>query len=82
MTGATCLHGPHHAAQKSTKTGTSEFKTSSSKVSTVTAIGSDILHLLIVLIYALVYFVVKSKALAGRDPEPCERGDRGHNHAF
>src|SRR5215208_6477551 len=59
ITGATCLHGPHHAAQKSTKTGTSEFKTSSSKVSTVTAIGSDILYLLMALICSTVYFVVK-----------------------
>src|SRR5215212_10132322 len=66
--GATCLHGPHHAAQKSTKTGTSEFKTSSSKVSTVTAIGSDILYLLMVLICSLVYFVVK--ALGDQNTKP------------
>src|SRR5215212_982406 len=46
ITGATCLQGPHHAAQKSTSTGTSDFKTSSSKVSPVTATGSDILYLL------------------------------------
>src|SRR5688500_14115616 len=62
MTGATCLHGPHHAAQKSTNTGTSEFRTSSSKVSTVTAMGSDIMYLLQVLICSLVYFIVKVKA--------------------
>src|SRR5688500_13348061 len=70
MTGATCLHGPHHAAQKSTNTGTSEFKTSSSKVSTVTAIGSDILYLLIFPICSLVYFIVKCKELEGGAPRP------------
>ena len=31
--GASCLHGPHHSAQKSTKTGISEFKTSLLKFS-------------------------------------------------
>src|SRR5215216_6263990 len=40
MTGATCRHGAHHSAQKSTTTGTSEFRTSSSKVSALTATGS------------------------------------------
>jgi|SRR5919112_2949562 hypothetical protein len=59
MTGATCLQGPHHDAQKSTSTGTSDFKTSSSNVSAVTATGSDIFYLLILLICSLVYFVVK-----------------------
>src|SRR5215204_489973 len=72
MTGATCLHGPHHAAQKSTSTGTSEFKTSSSKVSTVTAMGSDIVYLLMVLICSSVYFVVKGERL----------NDREQSHAF
>src|SRR5215204_3424316 len=66
MTGATCLHGPHHAAQKSTNTGTSEFRTSSSKVSSVTAMGSDISNLLMVLICSLVYFGVKACHLATR----------------
>src|SRR5688572_28808056 len=66
MTGATCLHGPHHAAQKSTNTGTSEFRTSSSKVSTVTAMGSDIMYLLMALICSLVYFVVKDNNLGER----------------
>src|SRR5215203_3807444 len=59
MTGATCLQGPHHDAQKSTNTGTSDFKTSSSNVSAVTATGSDILYLLVLLICSLVYFGVK-----------------------
>src|SRR6056297_238361 len=35
--GPICLHGPHHSAQKSTTTGISEFFTSASKVSSVTA---------------------------------------------
>ena len=30
-TGATCLHGPHHSAQKSTTTGTGDLSTSCSK---------------------------------------------------
>src|SRR5215204_7124178 len=67
MTGATCLHGPHHAAQKSTNTGTSEFKTSSSKVSPVTAMGSDMQYLLVVLICSLVYFVVKGTRLGDQE---------------
>src|SRR5215208_6408683 len=45
--GATIRQGPHQEAQKSTSTGTSDFRTSLSKVSLVTlttlslAIGSD-----------------------------------------
>src|SRR6056297_4210718 len=35
--GPICLQGPHHSAQKSTTTGRSEFFTSASKVSSVTA---------------------------------------------
>src|SRR5450631_140327 len=34
--GAICLHGPHHSAQKSTRTGPSAFSTDCSKVSSVT----------------------------------------------
>jgi hypothetical protein len=37
MIGPTILHGPHHAAQKSTITGLSDFKTTSSKVASVIA---------------------------------------------
>src|ERR687897_1926872 len=74
ITGATCLQGPHHAAQKSTNTGTSEFKTSSSKVSDVTATGSDILYLLIPLICSLVYFVVKGWVPGEGE---CETGENG-----
>src|ERR1043165_265375 len=33
--GATILHGPHHSAQKSTNTGTGDFKTSSPKFPSV-----------------------------------------------
>src|SRR5215210_1428203 len=73
MTGATCLHGPHHAAQKSTNTGTSDFKTSSSKVSAVTATGSDILYLLVALICSLVYFGVKESVPDASDRETSER---------
>src|SRR3712207_7813309 len=35
-TGATILHGPHHSAQKSTRTGLSLPRTSSAKVASVT----------------------------------------------
>src|SRR3712207_1844907 len=35
-TGATILHGPHHSAQKSTRTGLSLPSTSSAKVASVT----------------------------------------------
>src|SRR3954452_24947204 len=35
-TGATILHGPHHSAQKSTRTGTSLFSTSVPKLSSLT----------------------------------------------
>ena len=35
--GPICLQGPHHSAQKSTTTGTSELRTSSSKLASVTA---------------------------------------------
>ena len=34
--GATCRHGPHHSAQKSTITGLSLLRTSASKVASVT----------------------------------------------
>jgi hypothetical protein len=37
MIGPTILHGPHQAAQKSTITGLSDFKTTSSKVASVIA---------------------------------------------
>src|SRR6186997_432980 len=36
-TGATAWHGPHHSAQKSTRTGFSLWRTSSSKVEVVTS---------------------------------------------
>src|SRR5210317_526179 len=36
-TGPIILHGPHHSAQKSTTTGTSDLMTSASKVASVTA---------------------------------------------
>jgi hypothetical protein len=39
MMGPTILHGPHQAAQKSTKTGCSDFNTISSKVASVIAIA-------------------------------------------
>jgi hypothetical protein len=35
MIGPTIRHGPHHAAQKSTKTGLSDCKTTSSNVASV-----------------------------------------------
>src|SRR5690606_19150890 len=35
ITGPNILHGPHHSAQKSTTTGLSDFKTTSSKVASV-----------------------------------------------
>src|SRR5881409_2915819 len=35
--GATWRHGPHHSAQKSTSTGLSDLRTSTSKLSSVTA---------------------------------------------
>ncbi len=35
MTGPMTLHGPHHSAQKSTNTGTGDFRTSCSKFSFV-----------------------------------------------
>jgi hypothetical protein len=44
MIGPTILHGPHHAAQKSTKTGLFDFKTTSSKVASV--ISNAILFLI------------------------------------
>src|SRR5215217_8101148 len=81
MTGATCLHGPHHAAQKSTSTGTSEFKTSSSNVSVVTAIGSDMLYLPVVFICSLVYFGVKGSGIPQGGCEAGERGGQEH-HPF
>jgi len=34
-------HGPHQGAQKSTKTGTSDFKTSASNVASVTTVASE-----------------------------------------
>src|SRR5919108_1151067 len=37
ISGATRRHGPHHSAQKSTITGRSLFRTSSSKVASVTS---------------------------------------------
>src|SRR6185369_15755294 len=37
MVGAMTLHGPHHAAQKSTRTGTDDLSTSCSKFASVTA---------------------------------------------
>jgi hypothetical protein len=37
MIGPTILQGPHHAAQKSTITGLSDFNTTSSKVASVIA---------------------------------------------
>src|SRR5215207_2879372 len=43
ITGATNRHGPHHAAQKSTRTGTSERRTSLSNVAAVSSIGLLIL---------------------------------------
>src|SRR6478735_6616317 len=39
--GATWRHGPHHSAQKSTRTGLSDLRTSASKLSSVTACRSD-----------------------------------------
>src|SRR5918992_105336 len=41
--GAIILQGPHHSAQKSTKTGSSELITSWSQVLSVTSLGSAIL---------------------------------------
>src|SRR6516165_3545644 len=35
MVGVIMRHGPHHSAQKSTRTGTSEFSTSLSQVASV-----------------------------------------------
>src|ERR1700693_51367 len=35
--GAIARHGPHHAAQKSTSTGLSDFNTSESKLASVTS---------------------------------------------
>src|SRR6201747_1941486 len=37
-TGATCLHGPHHSAQKSTSTGPSACSTSAAKLASVTVL--------------------------------------------
>src|SRR5262252_8325015 len=37
MVGARTRHGPHHSAQKSTKTGTDDWSTSCSKLESVTA---------------------------------------------
>src|SRR3954454_25096264 len=34
--GATCLHGPHHSAQKSTRTGLSDLRTCDSNSASVT----------------------------------------------
>src|SRR5215208_1345508 len=50
MTGATNRHGPHHAAQKSTRTGTSERATSLSNVAAVSSIG------LLIVSVSLLYF--------------------------
>src|ERR671912_2340043 len=44
ITGATWRHGAHQEAQKSTSTGTSELRTSSSNVLAVTATGCAILQ--------------------------------------
>src|ERR671915_526470 len=44
ITGATWRHGAHQEAQKSTSTGTSEFRISSSNVLVVTAKGCAILE--------------------------------------
>src|SRR5215216_4404400 len=46
ITGATWRHGAHHEAQKSTNTGTSDLRTSSSKVCAVIATGSAMSNLL------------------------------------
>src|SRR5437879_4547308 len=37
-TGATMRHGPHHSAQKSTRTGTSACNTSAAKLASVTVL--------------------------------------------
>src|SRR4051794_35803896 len=42
ISGATILHGPHHAAQKSTTTGRSDLRTSSSKFASVATLMSAI----------------------------------------
>ena len=44
--GAIWRQGPHHSAQKSMTTGTSDLRTSSSKVASVTARASDMIVLL------------------------------------
>ena len=44
--GAIWRQGPHHWAQKSMTTGTSDLRTSSSKVASVTARASDMIVLL------------------------------------
>src|SRR3712207_1994066 len=46
MMGATCLHGPHQSAQKSTITGLSDLSTSSSNVESVTSLTAPICSLL------------------------------------
>ena len=43
-TGAMRLHGPHQVAQKSVKTGLSDFKTSLSNVASVTGTGLAMLN--------------------------------------
>ena len=40
MSGAIMRHGPHHGAQKSTSTGTGLFRTSASKVASVTGVAA------------------------------------------
>src|SRR5918997_7135322 len=42
MIGATCLHGPHQSAQKSTITGLSDWSTTSEKVASVTSAPAPI----------------------------------------
>ena len=62
--GATILHGPHHAAQKSTRTGCSDFNTVSSKllvVITISAISILLYHLVSKRTLLLVYFSFTSK---------------------
>jgi hypothetical protein len=46
--GPTARHGPHHSAQKSTKTGVLLFKTSASKVAVVTLLVAILVLLFVV----------------------------------
>src|SRR5215216_1321493 len=80
--GAITRQGGHHAAQKSTNTGSGEANTSSAKLASVTTIGLPTAVCAVIVIFLSLYVKLPTSTTGYAAFRPCRRSAKGLKYSL